>query len=231
MITKLIKYCPNCKNKVAVVKGGKPNKQRYKCTVCKKRFVDRKYGIEIRAMAAIFSKCGYSLRETSKVFGVSPNTVRNWCIENKAYIIPDNGLIEILRKYKTLCENLNYILKTLEELGKEILIADKYWKKKNEIEKLYKHKETLNCKKPNGLAQYMSDEMQIDTLHKELIKMKHPKDFLTVEKIEKQLLLVKDKYTKYNEKINRIESKTALARKQYNLEAIINVLEKITHKK
>ena len=135
MITKLIKYCPNCKNKVAVVKGGKPNKQRYKCTVCKKRFVDRKYGIEIRAMAAIFSKCGYSLRETSKVFGVSPNTVRNWCIENKAYIIPDNGLIEILRKYKTLCENLNYILKTLEELGKEILIADKYWKKKNEIEK------------------------------------------------------------------------------------------------
>ena len=73
--------------------------------------------------------------------------------------------------------------------------------------------------------------MQIDTLHKELIKMKHPKDFLTVEKIEKQLLLAKDKYTKYNEKINRIESKTALARKQYNLEAIINVLEKITHKK
>lgn len=226
MITKLIKYCPNCKKKVAVVKGGKPNKQRYKCTVCKKRFVDRKYGIEIRAMAAIFSKCGYSLRETSKVFGVSPNTVRNWIKINYGCSIPKKTYIDLLKRYKLLCEKQVALKLKIDELKSELKRAKNYWALKDEEENLYNERD----KQERYSSNYILYSIELDKLHSRILSIEKPKDFLTVEKIEMQLSSAKNKYTKYNEKINRIESKTTLARKQYNLEALINVLEKITHK-
>ena len=70
--------CPNCKNR-AVKNGFQGSKQRYKCTVCNKKFqlnyTYSAYKVNINNFIIKLLKEGCGIRGISRVLNISKNTV------------------------------------------------------------------------------------------------------------------------------------------------------------
>lgn len=216
---------------VAVSDAGKPNKQRYECKLCGHRFVDRNYGIEVRSLAVRFRDFGYSYREISQVFGIkknSPNSVRNWVKENCAYPIPYQERLEELKRYKELRKSIKTLQAQLIELEKELSIAKAYWQKKNEIDEIERKQSNINLKNIYEAPYCTLYGLQIDSLHKELVRMPKPKGFLTLEQIKGQQSSIKKALVKQVQLKDDIQDICPFARDNYDIDTIISVLQKIT---
>lgn len=233
MKTKLIKYCPNCKKKVAVVKGGKPNKQRYKCSECNKRFVDRKYGIEIRSLAVKLREYGYTLREIANVFDCSPNSIRNWGNVNDSCHISEEELTEKLKKYKVVSESIDKLKLKINKLQIEQERATKYWELHNERQMIGKRLDEIQVG-----SYYVSKDfqeiMRLDSRYKEIRarmeNIKKSQDNLSVDEIEAELFQIENEYKAQIESKVELETQIAFVRELNNIDQIISMFEQVLHK-
>ena len=226
------KYCPTCEKKVAVVNHGNQGKQRFQCKFCGKSFVERNYGIEVRSLAVKLREYDYSLRDIAKVFSInSPNSVRNWVKENCVYDIPYQAYFEELKKYKELSGSIKALQAQLSKWRNELSIAEVYWQTKNEINELEQLQNSVDRRNPYEAPNYTIYGFKIDRLHKDLVRMQKPKDFMTVEQIRNLHSSVKEELDKQINLIADIQNNCVFARDNYDIDKIISALEKILQTK
>ncbi len=216
-----IKYCPKCKKEVAVINNGNPKgKHSYKCKVCGRQFSERIYPIEVRCLAVKFYAFGYSYRKIAMIFGIkkTPNTIRNWVLENHEYDIDYKQQIEILKEYKEICDNIEILVQC-----EKALEYHKLKERQNELDDEYI--------KPN----HNSTELRIILSAKQQVvdeicalKKVQYKDY-SVKQIRTLQSTVDRPIEEMEIDKRKIETKNALARDNFDLSEIIGILQKLAN--
>lgn len=223
---KLYEYCPKCKKAVTVIKNGnrKNKKQCYLCK-CGRQFTDRNYQIELRCVSSKIGQLkNYSFRAVAKMFKISPNTVRNWGKIEYNCQISYNELLEILKKYKELCESINILIERISELNNLEQTAIKYQElkekednTKNVFEQEHIHKQIL---------------VLLEPLRKKYTNFaKNFNDYRNPELWRNKLLTAKKELNTQKQIKSDLEKQTPIAREKYDIAEIIKALEILQNQK
>ena len=226
MKSRLIKYCPRYKKEITVTKDG--NRRGKQCYLCKEcggtkqcQFVDRKYPIEVRSLAASLFFSGYPYRAVAGIFGIAPNTARNWVKAETTYKIPYKTQIKILKSYKLQCYKMKLLNDKIIQLNKALKYKQ-YTEQIKDLQKVY-----LKCYEKKRLA-IRQELNRIDDEIKNLGEIKHKNH--SVRDIRKLLSETAEKLKKQNEIKSEIETQSVFARNNYDIDKIIDLMEKLLNK-
>lgn len=221
--TILNKVCPKCGKTVAVSPNGN---RKYHCEICNSYFRERKYSVGIKRLAVAMHGLGVSYRDICEILGIGShrNNICNWV--NK-YCNCKDELTEELKRYIQICHSINELQIRLNILSENIPTAKAYWEKKEKrIEK-----ETLLDKLSRGNPYYTIYSLEIEKLHNELMVMKKPIDWLTVEQIEKEITEKRKELEKQKRVKDDLKNNGNFVNEKYDLDDILTSLKEMLAKK
>jgi transposase-like protein len=83
-------FCPKCHSGQIIKSGFVSNKQRYKCCACNYHFTRNSKGVKADQKRIAFHLYleGYSMREISRILGISDVAVGKWIRPVKSHLVP-----------------------------------------------------------------------------------------------------------------------------------------------